>query len=75
MESLKRVFNWSVLLHLDNELECTFTRADEVLTQHNYGAFKVCTLNGFFKWANPGLFFIIFGLFKQTLQIFATKYM
>ena len=24
---------------------------------------------GFFKWANPGLFFGYFRLFKQTLQI------
>ena len=23
----------------------------------------------FFKWANPALFFIYFGLFKHTLQI------
>ena len=23
----------------------------------------------FFKWANPGIFFIYFRLFKQTLQI------
>ena len=29
----------------------------------------------FFKenWANPGLFSFIFGLFKQTLQIFTTN--
>ena len=30
-------------------------------------------LSGFFKWANPGLFFVYFGLFKQTLQIFTTN--
>ena len=27
----------------------------------------------FLKWANPGLFSFIFGLFKQTLQIFTTN--
>ena len=27
----------------------------------------------FKKWANPGLFLFIFGLFKQTLQIFTTN--
>ena len=27
----------------------------------------------FFKWANPGLFFVFFGRFKQTLQIFTTN--
>ena len=25
------------------------------------------------KWANPSLFLFIFGLFKQTLQIFTTN--
>ena len=30
---------------------------------------KWCTtLTTFFKWANPGLFFVYFCLFKQTLQ-------
>ena len=27
----------------------------------------------FFKWANPGLFFIYFRVFKHTLQIFTTN--
>ena len=31
-------------------------------------------MSSFFKkWANPGLFLFIFGLFKQTLQIFTTN--
>ena len=36
---------------------------------------KSALLMGFLNGPTPAYFFIIFGLFKQTLQIFATKYM
>ena len=56
-DKMKKVGDWNPIQGLNITDPYAFMQGQEIIH-----------LNYFFKWANPGLFLFIFGLFKQTIQ-------